>query len=941
MNSSLLNLIQDVSDREADIESYTHYTYFSPAHKWTFNLNEYSHFWLNYCTLARQSEQGILTGKLSLGERADTQMPVSVQFSFKFPNNGELESFTEYYNDAFIITLVKCYQRAIEENFELSSNLGELMCFVLEQTSEYIKDNKNIINIRLHFPYTCVETKYHVRIIRPRVINLLRQTNPYGLIFSQPLNDWDDIIDLSYITDALPLYQSVKNISEPIQTVTKILPRLEYEDTYDIIPEYEFNDVFRADHLDHVKRNLVEPQIFNHIEDEEDMDFWMPMMLSKSYYTSVTRVKHDVVSSLDFRSISDLRRSNNSPNHMRQENVVERDIDIAKVLLNMLKSDKAKHEHYWLDVGRALYNCDPTVEGNGFNTWIAFSKNGGKDEEVCELMWGTFEMENPITYKTIAFYAKQDNPSMYKKWHDERCRKYFEKVFEEPTATDHDVSLALYWVYWLEFICADAGKKSWYVYKMDGLRRSHRWVPCDDGIELKSKISGEFRNRIEKLRTYYSTQGQRELNENAKDKYTRYIERANKLIVRLKSNKFKNQIMRDAKEKFKDDNFLKYRDQNHNYMGLLDCVIECVSDRAVARNGKPEDYITMCSRVRYHHEYNWDHPKVKEVMLWMRQMFPDPDLLDYILKFIASLFRSGNSEKIFPCFTGEGDNSKSMFKRLLELVFGAYCITFSTDVLTGRGGNRTNTQKALAKYSKLVFAQEPDENDSFQNGIIKELTGMDVIYGSLLYENGGNFEVFFVLILIANKIPIIPGADKAIINRFRAFPFLSTWSSDAPDSIEQQFKTNTFKKDKNFSSKIPFMAPAMMWILVQFYAKYATEGLKEPKIVTQHTKQYWEEHDIYLHFKRECIETVIIPGSKSPENPNGVPNPNVKLSVSDVYTTFRLWMKDTYPDIKVPNNPAMRYELTQRWGKSINNEWAGIKIKQGLADVDMIGYHGA
>jgi len=212
---------------------------------------------------------------------------------------------------------------------------------------------------------------------------------------------------------------------------------------------------------------------------------------------------------------------------------------------------------------------------------------------------------------------------------------------------------------------------------------------------------------------------------------------------------------------------------------------------------------------------------------------------------------------------------------------------------------------------------------------------MDKIYANLLFENGGNFEVLFTLILIANKIPIIPGADKAIINRFRAVPFLSTWVMNAPKSEEEQFEKRTFQIDRTFSDKIPGMAPAGLWVFIQYYGKYKEEGLIEPDIVKETTEQYWEEHDIYRHFTKECIETVIIPMSIDQENPKGKIDPNSRVSVADIYQTFRFWIKDTYPDIKSPNHPAMRYELTQRWGKSINDEWHGIRLKSQIVDPTM------
>ena len=275
-----------------------------------------------------------------------------------------------------------------------------------------------------------------------------------------------------------------------------------------------------------------------------------------------------------------------------------------------------------MDVGRALYNCDDEFEGRGYKSWCSFTKRSGRSEEECEFHWDTFEMENPITLKTLAWYARIDSPVLYEQWHTKRCEPFLEQA---TSGTDDDIAQALYEIYWLDFTCSDAKHKIWHIYK------NHRWIPCDDGIELSRIISTEFRKIFLKFKADIATEADRSHDDHIIDKSNKLKPKITKLIKELKSSIVKKRIMFTARELFKDDNFNLYMNNNPDYFGTPNGVIETCSDRAIFRVGKPQDYITMCSLARYHPEYTWKHPLVKLVMKWMKQCFIDPDLREYIL----------------------------------------------------------------------------------------------------------------------------------------------------------------------------------------------------------------------------------------------------------------------------------------------------------------------
>src|SRR5690606_1722159 len=151
------------------------------------------------------------------------------------------------------------------------------------------------------------------------------------------------------------------------------------------------------------------------------------------------------------------------------------------------------------------------------------------------------------------------------------------------------------------------------------------------------------------------------------------------------------------------------------------------------------------------------------------------DMLHHFLKFCASCLRGGNNDKIFPIWTGDGDNSKSMMVKLFESTFGEYCLKFPVQMLSEKAANSggPTPQLARAKGSRIAFLDEPEDDVTLNKGIIKRFTGGDSFFARLLQDNGGDIKSTFKMILTCNKVPVITNPDPAIKKRVTLFPYES------------------------------------------------------------------------------------------------------------------------------------------------------------------------
>lgn len=350
---------------------------------------------------------------------------------------------------------------------------------------------------------------------------------------------------------------------------------------------------------------------------------------------------------------------------------------------------------------------------------------------------------------------------------------------------------------------------------------------------------------------------------------------------------------------------------------------------AVFRSGKPEDFISKATQIKYKQDgrfLHWGHPLVKELMNWLRKTFPNRALCEYFIKFAASCIRGRNSDKIFPVFTGEGNNSKSMIIKLFEVTFGSYCIKFPTSLFTGKRGMSSgpSPEIARAKSAKVTVAQEPGPDEQLQGGPIKELTGGDSFFARLLHDNGGDVTPLFKCIFMCNAVPIIPNADKAIENRMKLFPFLAQWAKDAPADEKEQWARLIFRMDPFFEERIPFLGSAFLWVLTQYYPKYVAGGLGDvPDIVKKYTDKYWMDNDPYVSFIAETFVQAYMPDGRTVDVSQVVTGTNA-------YIAFKAWWRDNCPNAKVPDARVVKAQLQdkRRFGPIIGNNrgWLGIKM---------------
>jgi P4 family phage/plasmid primase-like protien len=505
-----------------------------------------------------------------------------------------------------------------------------------------------------------------------------------------------------------------------------------------------------------------------------------------------------------------------------------------------------------------------------------------------------------ITLGTLKFFAKTDSPEAYQAYLFEQSRHSMRFEF---SSCHYDLAVQLHRQHGNEYVYTDSG---WYYFA------NHHWEFIENGFELRTKISNDlvqfYRTFRDDLFTEMKGKDDDELIQVKKKEQD-----VTRLIALLKTTQFKQNVMRECQEVFHVRDFERKLNTNRYLIGFRNGVYDLESN--YFRVGLPTDYISMQMPIEYR-EFSPTDTRVLEVFAFLEKVFPDSSLRRYFLDVMSETFVGYNHRKHVYYWTGEGDNGKSITQMFFEKMFGRLSIKAPTSMITSRRPNAGAANAELARAGngvRTIFLEEPDPDEEIYTGVFKHLSGNDSIYTRDLYQAGKNVTEIvpmFKLFVICNKLPKIrKGGDKATWNRIRVIPFESTFSKNAPLTLEEQLRDKVFPVDTTLAQKIPNLVEPFAWILLQHRTQ---PKIHEPEKVIAATDRYRMNND-YLH---QFIGQVIV------DDANG------SVSTGDLYCKYKEWLEEGLPGVRAPPLLEFMEYFQKKWGDAdADGVWRGRRIK--------------
>ena len=597
----------------------------------------------------------------------------------------------------------------------------------------------------------------------------------------------------------------------------------------------------------------------------------------------------------------------------------------VEIMLNMLepKEYEIRETHYytmalpsqyfdpydkWLRVGLALHNTSDKL----FLTWMLFSAKSQKFA-ITDIMkhydtWCSFPYSpDGLTRRSIMYWAKNDCLEDYTRIRNETIDNFIHQTICNETtndaSTDVDLATVLYTIFKDRFVCVSVKDNIWYEFE------KNRWVECDQGNSLRALISKDMHDIY--------TKKHREIMDTTSgldptcDQYTSARKRSRRIVdicTKLKTTSFKNNIMREVREQFYDKDFEEKIDTRPELLCFKNGVIDFKTK--TFRRGQPDDNLSKTTKIDYIPLDQERHRiLIDEINEFMAQLFPEPELREYMWEHLASTLIGTNREQTFNIYIGGGSNGKSKLIELMSACLGEYKAVLPITAVTQKramiGG--ASPELAVLKGVRYAVMQEPTKGDRINEGILKEITGGDDMTARALFKNTITFVPQFKLVVCTNVLFDIKSNDDGTWRRIRLCPYKSKFCEDPKsDDPEEPYQ---FLIDKNLDIKIKAWVNVFMAMLVK--KAFETDGkVRTCAAVTASSNKYRNTQDYLSEFFRDKIRPA---------------DEDSYIKKTEVYEEFKKWYVVQHGK-NIPKANELYDYMIKKFGKITGKGWRKCRI---------------
>ena len=587
-------------------------------------------------------------------------------------------------------------------------------------------------------------------------------------------------------------------------------------------------------------------------------------------------------------------------------NIPKQSDDEITQIINLLNKKRANEYKSWFDIGLAMYNTSQKL----LEHFVEFSKQSTKFEKgKCEKLWESeyHKYPNGPSEATLRWLAKQDNPDEYMKLNVNSLRTL---IIKSKNATHYDIGVVVHAMFKDEFayLPSEKGNGLWFHFN------NHRWH--ENGLEdLKKVIFKDV------TREY--------LNTGRKTDDDELCKKMNEIALKLKMTTFVKSVIDACRSLFQVNatKFLEGLDSKPNLLGFNNGVYNL--DTGEFNDGFPEDMVSFSTKYNYTTEVNEKYQKI--ALDFCESIMPDEKHFNYLLDIASYCLHGNKLKELIFFFTGSGGNGKSKLVKLLEKCFGDYFYAPNVAMYTTKVQNSSaaTSEKAKLKGRRCACSGEPEEDETFKIGRIKELVGGDKIQARDLYSKPIEFVNQAQIIICMNKLSQLSDIDGGAIRRVRVvnFPF--------------QFKhepiprTNQKKIDESigrmFDDNVEIWQQFMIILLNRFKdLKDRNFTFDEPVEVLEATKSYLHDCNIIAQFIEESLDVTY--------------NDADLISANDLLSEYKYWVQKDKANAKIDKTTFKQGMSTNGFNSYIKKTreggyhnctvYSGIKIKEKIMIID-------
>ena len=791
----------------------------------------------------------------------------------------------------FVLDIDLKYKTVLEERSYTDDSLETLLEHVWEEMKDCIqlddvKSFGTVLILEKEKPYPCskgeFKSKDGIHIIFPdilidklaykKIISTIVKKDQIKSIFDEsseiePDNKTEQILDSSF--SSWQLYKCGKSGESPY-LVTKV-----YQISDDGFPdESEIDDFYQN------PRNILN--------------------LASMCYRDKINIKYTQKFDNTFKKISSSKSSSNmglesddiygKAYYVDTNNVInpfkiveEEQLKLVKALVKCLSKERAEDYGKWFDTALCLHN----INRNLLNEWKEFSRQASSyDPHVCDSKWEGISTEHSgqrLGIGSLMFWAKNDNEKMFLKAKGASLKIFVHESVRNGADADYLVAKVIYEYYKDEFISVNV-KDEWYHFS------GHRWERTLEGTILKTRVHNDIYNlyneyendptdgyRKKMMDAVDATDDSDEKQDlrDGKTKEGRWLKNILNIKMKLLQGNYVNGVMKNLRDMFYEKEIMQKFDTDTGLLGFENGIYDLKNN--VFREGRPEDYVTMSTKVSLPIKES-DMPIKLDEMLksfenpdlstfkdmeyydrfhadlddFLTKIAPNKNVKKYLLKFLAKCLSGDNRDEGFYIWTGTGGNGKSKLIDLMSMCMGDYACNLPIALLTQKrkASGAASPEMALTLGKRLCVMQEPDVNETMNIGQMKELTGNDKIQARALFKEPFFFTPQFKLVCMCNDLPNIPSNDDGTWRRLEVADFVSRFVDD-PRDVNPQL--NRYIKDKSIKTKIPMWVVPFYSMLLPNWRDYDENSIEIPDEIKAKTSEYRGDNDIIGQWiSQEC-----------------------------------------------------------------------------------------
>ncbi|KAJ3079456.1 hypothetical protein HK102_003772 [Quaeritorhiza haematococci] len=235
----------------------------------------------------------------------------------------------------------------------------------------------------------------------------------------------------------------------------------------------------------------------------------------------------------------------------------------------------------------------------------------------------------------------------------------------------------------------------------------------------------------------------------------RKVDRIQYVINQLEMQSYKASVVKElagiVSKRSENNGFLKKLGMNCNLIGFDNGVYDLQANEF--RVARPDNFLTKTVGYDFDPER---HPVIEgAVHAFFDQVFPDPEVKTYMLKFLASCLAGHTSDQLFHFGHGDRSNGKGILSNLMGLTLGEYAAPMNALFLTSKIKDANAPTPTLTRLvgCRFVYISEVIEGSSINEQTFKQMTGEDRLPYCPLHGEQVDFHPDFKLFMVCDSLP--------------------------------------------------------------------------------------------------------------------------------------------------------------------------------------------